>query len=475
MKKIFVFILFFTLFSHAAFAAISASTIWEVRTTGSDTNGGGWIAGGSGTDWSQQDTAQYAVTDGVTNGSTSIVSATANFGTDIVGNTCYIAGGTGSITPGWYQVASRTDATTLVVDRSTGLTAGTGVTINCGGALASIGAAPLVASNKLYIKAGNYTTTATITFSVNNLKIEGYSTTRGDGGKATLVADTMTSSPIINNNANFNIIKNITANCSSLSGCTSFTTITSNSLINNKAMNYDSYGIYSTGSGASVIVGNEVTGGTVNATAGIRTYSSTSTNSHGFIQNNYIHNGYGRGFMATTGANYLYNIVYNMTDDCYYGSYSMFFGNIADTCGGDGIEITASAQSLIKNNILINNTGYGLNSSGTAFPATYVFDGNAYYNNTAGNRHNVDSVAGSAAEYPYTNTLDVTLTANPFVSDSTGNFMLNSTSGGGLALKSTGSYATFPGLSSTLGYADFGAVQTEATSGGAGGAFVFGN
>jgi len=42
--------------------ALSAAQILEVRSTGSDANGGGFKAGASGTDYSQQDAAQYALT-----------------------------------------------------------------------------------------------------------------------------------------------------------------------------------------------------------------------------------------------------------------------------------------------------------------------------------------------------------------------------------------------------------------------------
>ena len=63
--------------------ALSANTVLEVRNGGSDTNGGGFVTGAAGTDWSQQDAAQYSVTDGVTAGTTTITSATANFGTDV--------------------------------------------------------------------------------------------------------------------------------------------------------------------------------------------------------------------------------------------------------------------------------------------------------------------------------------------------------------------------------------------------------
>lgn len=33
--------------------ALSSATVFEVRTTGADTNGGGFVAGAAGTDYSQ--------------------------------------------------------------------------------------------------------------------------------------------------------------------------------------------------------------------------------------------------------------------------------------------------------------------------------------------------------------------------------------------------------------------------------------
>ena len=75
--------------------ALSASTQIEIRSGGSDTNGGGYVSGG--TDWSLFDSPQYSVTTGTTFGTTTINSSTANFGTDVVGNLISVSGGTGSI------------------------------------------------------------------------------------------------------------------------------------------------------------------------------------------------------------------------------------------------------------------------------------------------------------------------------------------------------------------------------------------
>jgi hypothetical protein len=174
--------------------ALSANTVCEVRTDGSDTNGGGFTSGGSGTDWSQQAAAQYSVTDGVTNGTTTITSATANFGTDVVDNLIYVQGGTGSVSANWYRITSRTNATTIVVDRSTGLTAGTGVTLTIGGALATPGglgqllAGAGVTGTKAHIKSGTYTLTTSSTnvsggpIALPNIGVQiyGYNSTRGD-------------------------------------------------------------------------------------------------------------------------------------------------------------------------------------------------------------------------------------------------------------------------------------------------------
>src|SRR5689334_4033214 len=104
--------------------ALSANTVWEIQTGGNDANGGGFVTGASGTDYSQTATKRTATgsddstTDAVANGTTTLTSATANFTTEIVGNIICLSGGSGSLTKGWYQVASRTNATTIVLDRS---------------------------------------------------------------------------------------------------------------------------------------------------------------------------------------------------------------------------------------------------------------------------------------------------------------------------------------------------------------------
>ena len=178
--------------------ALSASSVFEVRTVGDDTNGGGFVTGASGTDYSQQDAKNTAgsnisTTDAVGNGTTTITSATASFTSAIVGNIIYLQGGTGSLAAGRYQVTTFTNSITIVVDRI--VAAGTGITMNIGGAVVSLGilgsstATILVVGNRIWIKSGTYTiSSATINISggcfstTSSVAIEGYNSTRGDLG-----------------------------------------------------------------------------------------------------------------------------------------------------------------------------------------------------------------------------------------------------------------------------------------------------
>lgn len=146
--------------------AVTASTNWEVRTTGSDLNGGGFdpTVAGAGTDFSQQDSAQVSVTDAVTtSGSTTITSATANFTSAHVGNVIRISGGTGSQAALHKVVTVVNSATSITVNSSTGIVTGTGVTMALGGALGTFGYAGqhTQSSNIVFGKSGTYVISST--------------------------------------------------------------------------------------------------------------------------------------------------------------------------------------------------------------------------------------------------------------------------------------------------------------------------
>jgi hypothetical protein len=125
----------------------------------------------------------------------------------------------------------------------------------------------------------------------------------------------------------------------------------------------------------------------------------------------------------------------------------------------------------VRNNILAGNGGYGfVGASGAGSPADFAYDGNAYWNNTSGTRSNLDDtttnpVNGSS---PYVNSLDVILTADPFVDKAGNDFRLNSTAGGGAACRGHGTPASWPGNTLTVGYPDLGAAQHQDSGGGGG-------
>lgn len=556
MKKYLVYLLASTLLINPTivFASIPGGTVWEVRTAGSDTNGGGFIGGitsissktdlvvsgtsnlkvsstsygftsadvgrylkvTSGTNWrvgsylivsvssgvatlnlspaainttagsftmyygvdySQQNAVNssgnnISTTDLVTNGTTTVTSATATFTPDIVGNIIYITGGTGSITAGWYEVASYTNATTIVLDRSTGLTTGTGATLNIGGALATFNklSSNMVASNKAFIRGGTYTTTSAITFSQSSIYIYGYGTVRGDATQPILQASTTTNFTVATFSGGTIYIANLAVDCNSLASttCISFTA-NPGVAVNLKASNFGTFGISTVPSAR--IINAEVMGGLSGSTAGI----TVSSNTGGFITNSYVHDSASAGIDANSelyGGNISRNIIINMSgasSDCIRTGGAAVNSNIGYNCGRDGLRFSGNfIVDSMRNNIFVNNAGYGFNSSATAFSPNYLMDGNAYYNNTLGTRHNLDDITVSSSNNngisPYTVSHDIILTGDPFVNASGANFALNNTGGAGGALRATGIPSSWPGLSGTTAYPDMGPVQHQCSS-----------
>jgi hypothetical protein len=167
--------------------ALSATGVLEVRTTGNDGNGAGFNASGAGagTDYSQQDSPQVSVTDAVTNGTTTVTSATANFTSLMVRNWLKVAGAR-------YEVTAFTNSTTITVDRTIGAAAGQ--TLKLGGAMATLAeaAATVVPGNTVYIKtSGGYSISTGLTFATAGtdgfpISWIGYSSSRTDGLQAVL-------------------------------------------------------------------------------------------------------------------------------------------------------------------------------------------------------------------------------------------------------------------------------------------------
>jgi hypothetical protein len=458
------------LFRLQAAMALSAATVWEVRTDGNDTNGGAFVTGASGTDWSQQAAAQYSVTDAVTDGTTTITSATANFGTDVVGNLLYITGGTGSIAASRYQITARNSASSITVDRSTGLSAGTGATLKIGGALATPGGqlGQVVGENIVFIKY-NATAIALTTASENvaggpfscasslsDIRVIGYDTTR-------TVANTDANRPTVKAGANSTAIftvsggstrgviaRNLIAHANAFTSCTGFRDngVDRELVENCKAIDCAT-GFAFTGGITCLVINCESTGHT---TAG---FSGGS-----MLIGCYAHDGTAVGF---TGSDCRFCIADSNSGASTDGFVSSAFGNNFVGCtsynsGRHGFNLSATTGRAARGVGLLayGNGGYGFECG-----AATVLRNHAAGSNTSGN------VNGS----PIQLTTLVALTADPFTNGAGGNFALNSTAGGGAACRAAGFPGAFPG-GTTTGYQDIGAAQHQDAGGSGGGPLV---
>lgn len=448
--------------------ALNLNVQWEVRTTGVDTNGGGFRAGAAGTDWTLQDAAQYSVTDAVTAGTTTITSATANFGTDVVGNVLYITGGTGSIAADWYEIISRTNSTTIVVDRSTGLSVGTGATLKIGGALLTIQKALdlcTVNEMRVWAKSGTYSISTALTTPLRSVslptRLQGYGTTRGDGTRATIsvtaAVDAFSGSGSGWFIANFDIDGTSTG--------TNGINITAEAwhVVNCKIHHFTALGI--TGSGARrshtwCEVNNNGTGGISVSGADITVYGC------------YVHDNTGPGLTSTAGSFQVRAcLVANNTGASSdgldvssggTGSFSaegcVFYGN-----GRDGLRTTWTSifrgNLSVKNCLFVNNGGFGFSSTNAANDkAALWLDYNAFFNNTSGARNNLNASAH-----------DVTLTGDPFTNAAGNDFTLNNTAGAGAACRAAGFPGTLSGLTTPIGYQDIGVYRHQDPASGGGG------
>jgi len=456
--------------------ALSANTVFEVRTTGSDSNGGGFVTGASGTDYSQQDAAQYALT-GLTTAAANAIILTASAAAVMVGNLINITGGT-NFTTGIYQITAVSVGVSITVDRNCTTAAGAAGTANVGGALLTVGAATaiIVEGSITWVKTGTYSISAGITFANSfgtgyqqATRLVGYGTTRGDTGRPTIQASagsftllTVGSGKdgasienlILDGNSQTSAIGlNVNAGSVVVTGC--------------KIMGCPGGGILTASSFYGNIQQCEVT---TCGTAGI----SVAGPPIGIqILNNYIHDNTAVGVTFASGATIqvvVGNVIANNTGASSDGlSVAVFYvnfihGNVFYGNGRDGIRLTNQypARECVQNNIFVSNGGYGINSSSAptkTYSAAIAY--NAFYNNTSGARNNIATGVG-----------DVTLTSDPFVASGSGNFALNNTAGAGAACRAAGFPGAFPG-GTTTGYADIGAVQHQ-DSGGASGGFVFG-
>jgi hypothetical protein len=440
--------------------ALSANSVFEVQTGGNDTNGGGFVTGAAGTDYSLVAAKRSgtgtddSTTDAVANGTTTITSATANFQASIVGNIIYLQGGTGALAATRRQVTARTNATTITVDAT--VAAGTGITMNVGGALASIGGAgsiTLVSGNIIYIKAGTYTIASASTniatgcFSKTlTLKIEGYQTSRGDLGTPPLLQASGISTFVIIalSTSAGSVVRNISFDGASL---------TSSRGMSLRGIMDKCTFVNCTNTAATITTGcatNSIASGcTGNAFSGPAFYGCVA------------HTNSGRGFISGSAQ--------GVFDRC------ISYGNTG--ANGIGFEINGEGY-IISNCVTYNNAAAGFRN---------VADGNIFINciaedntaegflNTAANLSLLHGCAAFSNSTDFslgtdnftTNDEDITGSSSFFVNAASANFGLNSNSPGGEDLKAVGHPGAFAN-GTTTGYLDIGAAQHQDSGTGGG-------
>jgi parallel beta helix pectate lyase-like protein len=489
-------------FASQCAAAISVSTVWEVRTTGADTQGGGFVAGATGTDMSQFDnknaaacsscqssTANLSTVDATANGTTTITSATAVFSAAIVGNVIEFSGGTGSIAAVWKQVTGFTNATTITIDSS--IAVSTGMTMNIGGALATIGKALglMVGSNIIFVKAtATYTITASLvlaggtnltpTNATTPNQVIGYTTSRTDAGRATIQFSTNTGITAFDGtNAGGWYISNFVIDCNNL-GSSIGARPNVNSVLRNLLVKNCTSQAVNMANGTARLIDSEITLNAPAAGTGAVNQGGQSTVERCYVHDNTLGAGSAGIYLHGTGAAALFNVVANNTGASGHGilvdtgSLNTIFNNTIYNNGQDGIQFSNNqalgSNSTVRNNLLISNGRYGLN--GYISPGWGKFpqwDGNAYFGNATAARNDADDTGSTNpinAANPYSNTLDVTLSGSPFTNTATHDFTLNSTAGAGAAAKGTATPGALPGLSQT-GSMSFGALQPTTAAG----------
>jgi hypothetical protein len=474
--------------------ALPATSVWEVRPTiGSDTNGGGFDSAAAGTDYSKQNSKNSAgsnisTTDltTTTTGGFTCTSATASFTSAITGNFIYLSGGTGgTVTAGWYYATYAT-ATTITLDRSPGAAA-TSVTMNIGGALATVSQAYTnsVASATIYVKAsGIYTVTSTLTITLDSssspgrpLSIIGYTTTRGDNGQFTWTTAT-NSIDLISCSSGSTSAKNVllqNINFTTTAGTKKNAIESASNSVNSACLII----INCTITGFLVgIEGNPVVNGCFN---GLSVYNSriTGCSSHG-VRNGamtYMYacmidaNG-GDGFNCTTAPFPNADCVWAFERCIFYNNSVNGLNVINDsTISGTLFQYVICSQCIFSSNTLAgvlfeaaivplgqfnncifsNNVTYGVNFGGSSgigwAPPLFMY--NNAFNPGANNQ--------TATLHCTTGINPITLTAGPFVAEGT-NFALNATSGGGPLLSGLGFPGIMPG---GTGYASVGALEVQ--------------
>jgi len=459
--------------------ALSADTIWEIQTTGDDNNGGGFVSGASGTDYTQgvgQTVISWLASGGtytnnlsITNADPSVVSsASRNFVAADVGNIIHLTAGT-NVTAGWYEIVS-VASNQATLDRNAmsgaGSADGSGY---LGGALASIGglgliwttAAQATEGMKAYVKGGEYTlTNTTANTSGGPLDVDAGELDnktmllKGYAADAVSRDDFTGTRPIIDceGQACSAVIK--------FTGSLAHNQVVAFFDIVGDADNRPDYGIYCGNDDYDVvdrcIVRNTVTGIYQGTCDGCLVVGTSDTGfyysaAHGCIARETG----GRGFQYCTAC------VNCIADNC--SSSGWYFSNgIAVNCVSYDNDSTGFLDLGDRSPVLINCLSVGDGNVGYNCGPSAVLINCGHYSPS------YDRLSGTDA--PLIDDNPITLTADPFTDAANGDFSLNNDPGGGALCRAAGL-----GPYGQTSYRDVGAVQhADPAASSGGGTPVFG-
>lgn len=440
--------------------ALSANTVFEVRTTGSDSSGGGFVTGAAGTDRSQQAAAHATLSAAsVVHTTTTQINVAAGDYTVTdpgdVGNLLQITGGTA--TAGFYQITVADVANNRwTVDRAAGA-AGATVVGAMGGALVSAGKAAgamTVSGQITWVDDGAYNISSTtanasggrVSLGAANTRMLGYNVTRGDStGTRPVLTATVNTMTLVTVGEDV-VCGNIELSAGAATGIAG-TNAASQAFLHDMKMTGANATAAFRGQTNSTHFRCEATGGTVqgflgegghflackaSAIAG-RGFGTSGTSTTVFANCLSFDNtgGTGKGFDHATATGSA--IFLNCTA----------YGNAADSFDNSAGPV---ASCNWFNCLAVNSALEGFSRNGRAWHC-------AAFNNTGGNYDATVIQINS-----------ITLTVDPFVNAAGGNFGLNSTAGGGADCKGAGTPGVYPGLANTIGYLDIGAVQAQASA-----------
>ncbi len=428
--------------------ALDQQTNWEIRTTGNDNNGGGYIANGGGIDYSMQSGSQLSLSDASqVLASNTLTIITGVFTTQMSGNTIFFRSGTNFVT-GFYQILKWVDSTNVVIDR-TCTTGGAGSlgTGEVGGARLSLDnnsfPTTVVGGNTAYIQVGTYNLAQPFSSAnqVGTLPMYwlGYNLSRNDN-------PTSTGRPFINVGTSSFAFGN-----SNMSNYIQFSSSSGLGIINGTSNRHQ----------FNKFISLSITSTNLAARGNSTRYFScefTAPNCIGFGDNNISGTLLEGCSFYNCGTGSLLQAQSVQVSDCVYSGNKLgstvigafvsflrttFYGG--ETPSGIGISMSGVDASSVFDCIF-----YGFNSAlvNTAFRKTQLVGYNNFFNN---NTDRVKFEVGIG---------DVALNPN-FIAANSGNFSL------GTNLKNIG----FPGTintgsgSITTGFADIGAIQANTSSG----------